>query len=225
MLQKHLFGFLFFSFLSTANVSRRSIIPILEICLSVTKRKHFSYIDEWVLLSCTQNPHFLFQLRGGCETLNNDTALRRQNSSITPFQESQSELLDGLEDGHDSSPSSIRATNFSSPIASLESPHKNGFPFSSELWKVDKLHKMNRTSLIAILRKHGNFTCQRLKKSDLVQQIIQHQSSFVSMSRLQDTYGSLSPGVSPLPYAQKSATEPGQDPQDAGDHMDLEKCF
>ena len=78
-------------------------------------------------------------------------------------------------------------------VSSTESPMKMFFGSPSNPWTLDQLQKMNRTALIGILRRQGNFTCQRLKKSDLIDQVIKTQTSSAAMSRFQDTYGCTSP--------------------------------
>jgi hypothetical protein len=104
----------------------------------------------------------------------------------------------GVPDHHSSSKFTECLLNENSnPLSSDSRPNEKPFPdlFPDPRSQMDHLQRMNRTCLITILRKHGNFNCQRLKKSDLIQQVIHIQTSSLSLSRLQNTYGT--PGLQP----------------------------
>ncbi len=112
--------------------------------------------------------YFLSALRGGGAIKINETVIGSdpQGSKTTEYS-----LKEGL-----------------GPLSSGFRPTEE--PFMDIIPDPHTVHRMNRTSLITMLRKHGNFNCQRLKKSDLIQQVIQIQTSSLSLSRLQSTYGS-----------------------------------
>lgn len=190
MLRRHLFGCTFVLLLTTAHVEWLSIDSIFEISLDGRFGKWEKHAHNIVIdIDCGP------RLRGGYEEFNNTTErpLSSNNNTKAIFKPKSLNCFGGRNSTHRTLLTPVIDTT--SCVGSTKSPDVKILNFASDLWKADQLNKMNRTALIAILRKHGNFTCQRLKKTDLIEQVMQYQSASTSASRLLDTYGCMSPMV------------------------------